>query len=147
MTKFFGIPGLRLGYAISSSSLAERLDAIGGPWRVNTLALVAGTAALKDADYIRRTVEETSLERLILSRLLEQFPHLRVYPSSVNYLLVEIMNDTSAAAIQEYMLQQRILIRNCASFVGLSERFFRVAVKSRADNQSLIDALEMVFSS
>ena len=147
MTKFFGIPGLRLGYAISNSTLAERLDAMGGPWRVNTLALVAGTAALQDADYIRCTVAETSLERQILSRRLEQFACLRVYPSSVNYLLVEITGATSAAELQRQLLQQHILIRDCAGFTGLSERFFRVAVKNRIDNQRLTDGLEVVFRS
>jgi len=147
MTKFFGIPGLRLGYAISNSTLAERLNAIGGPWRVNTLALVAGTAALQDEDYIQRTIADTSLERHILSRSLERFPCLRVYTSSVNYLLVEITRATTAKELQEHLLQQRLLIRDCSSFDGLSERFFRVAVKNRQDNQRLLDALEMVFSS
>ena len=63
MTKFFGIPGLRLGYALSGSTMAERLDAMGGPWSVNTMALAAGVAALQDSEHNKRTVEYIRQER------------------------------------------------------------------------------------
>lgn len=145
MTKFFGIPGLRLGYAIGNATLTGHLDAMGGPWSVNTLALVAGTAALQDIEHNRETLEFVRMERRNLFQKLEQFPQLRVYPSSVNYLLVEIKDGTTARELRERLLHQRILIRDCSSFMGLSERFFRVAVRSVEDNQRLLECLKRVF--
>ena len=142
MTKFFGIPGLRLGYALSSTALAERLAAMGGPWSVNTLALTAGVAALQDREHNLRTVEYIHQERKNLFERLSGFTQLKVYPSSANFLLVEIMGGMSARELRERLLQQRLLIRDCSNFTGLSPRFFRIAVRTTGENQRLVEALQ-----
>lgn len=145
MTKFFGIPGLRLGYAIGNSALTTRLGAIGGPWSVNTPALAAGSAALQDRKHNQRTLEFIRQERQDLFQKLEQFPQLRVYPSNVNYLLIEIKEGITAGELRERLLHQRILIRDCSSFMGLSERFFRVAIRTVDENRQLLECLKGVF--
>jgi threonine-phosphate decarboxylase len=141
MTKFFGIPGLRLGYAVSNVSLAERLDSMGGPWRVNSLALAAGAAALRDVRHNLESLEFIRQERRILSEGLAGFSQLRPYPSSVNYLLVEIAEGMTSRELRERLLPHRILIRDCASFTGLSERFFRIAVRTGDENRRLLECL------
>ncbi len=141
MTKFFGIPGLRLGYAVSNVALAERLDALGGPWSVNTLALAAGVAALHDVRHNRETLEYVRQERQVLFEALAQFPQLKVFPSSTNYLFGEIRGGMTSGELRERLLSQRILIRDCANFVGLSERFFRVAVRTGDENKRLVESL------
>jgi len=145
MTKFFGIPGLRLGYAVGQPDLIKRLDALGGPWSVNTLAQAAGRAALQDREYLQSTRDLIERERQDLVSKLEQFPEFKVYPSVVNYLLIEIKQGLTAGELGELLLQQRILIRDCSSFRGLSERFFRIAVRTHAENQHLLDCLRKVF--
>lgn len=145
MTKFFGIPGLRLGYAVGNANLTGHLDAMGGPWSVNTLALAAGTAALQDLEYNQQTQEFIRQERRCLFQKLEQFPQFRVYPSSVNYLLIEIKDGMTARELRDRLMPQRILIRDCSSFMGLSDRFFRVAVRSSEDNQRLLECLRKIF--
>lgn len=142
MTKFFGIPGLRLGYALSGSSMAERLDAMGGPWSVNTLALTAGVAALHDTEHNQQTVEYINQERSRFSERLSELERLRVYPSRVNFLLAEITGGMSARELRERLMQQRLLIRDCANFVGLTPQFFRVAVRTREENDRLVGALK-----
>lgn len=144
MTKFFGIPGLRLGYSISNTSLAESLKSMGGPWSVNTLAQVAGIAALQDADHNRRTIEFVGQERHKLHKDLEQFAHFKVYPSSANFLLVEILEGIGARELKEQLVHHRILIRDCSSFVGLNDRFFRIAVRSREENRRLLECLKKI---
>lgn len=144
MTKFFGIPGLRLGYAISTAPLAERLDSMGGPWSVNTLALAAGTAALEDVRHNQGSLEFISRERDRLFKMLEQFSQFRLYPSSANYLLVEITVGMSSGELKELLLPHGILIRDCSSFMGLSGQFFRVAIRSAEENGRLLESLEMV---
>jgi threonine-phosphate decarboxylase len=144
MTKFFGIPGLRLGYALSSSTLAERLDAMGGPWSVNTLALTAGVAALQDREHNQRTIEYILQERQRFFSRLSELKKLKLYPSSANFLLAEIVNGMSAMELRNRLLQQRILIRDCTNFRGLTPQFFRVAVRTTEENEQLMEALKMV---
>ena len=144
MTKFFGIPGLRLGYAIANAPLAERLDLPGGPWRVNTLALEAGVAALEDLQHNRQTLAFVEREREQLFSGLSRIPWLRPYPSTTNYLLVEITGGMTARQLKEQLLTQLILIRDCSNFEGLSDYFFRVAVRKNGENQRLLDCLEAV---
>ena len=145
MTKFFGIPGLRLGYTISNAALAERMDSIGGPWSVNTLAQVAGVAALQDRKHNQKTIEYIRQERRNLVESLEQFSQFKVYPSSANFLLIEIKDGTSAKRLKDQLLaHHRILIRDCSSFMGLSNRFFRIAVRTSEENQRLLECLREI---
>jgi threonine-phosphate decarboxylase len=142
MTKFFGIPGLRLGYAISNPEIADRLGSMGGPWNVNTLALAAGSAAVRDVEHSSNTLDFIRQERC---RLMEGFAglnRLRIYPSDVNYLLIEIKDGISSGELRDRLLSHRILIRDCADFPGLSSRFFRVAVRTGAENARLLECLE-----
>lgn len=141
MTKFFGIPGLRLGYAVSNASFAERLDSMGGPWRVNTLALAAGAAALRDVRHNRESLEFVRQGRRDLMEGLADFSQLKLYPASANYLLVEIGEGMTARELGERLIPHRILIRDCASFAGLSERFFRIAVRTGDENRRLLECL------
>lgn len=141
MTKFFAIPGLRLGYAICNGTLAERLDSMGGPWSVNTLALAAGVAALQDIQHNQATQEFIRQERRSLFENLARFQQLRLYPASANYLLVEIRDGMTARELKERLLPQKILIRDCASFMGLSEHFFRIAVRNADENRRLLECL------
>ena len=141
MTKFFGIPGLRLGYAIGNAALAERLDSMGGPWSVNSLALAAGAAALLDVKHNQESLEFIRQERRSLFEGLEQFPQFKLYPSSANYLLVEIKEGMTSRELKDRLLPHRILIRDCASFMGLSGRFFRIAVRTSDENKRLLECL------
>jgi threonine-phosphate decarboxylase len=141
MTKFFGIPGLRLGYAICNSTLAERLDSMGGPWSVNTMALAAGVAALQDVQHNQESLEFIRQERRVLFESLGCFPQLRLYPSNANYLLIEIKEGITSRELKERLLPQRILIRDCASFMGLSGKFFRIAIRTSDENKRLLESI------
>jgi len=144
MTKFYGIPGLRLGYAIAAPPLIERLSSMGGPWSVNTLAQVAGVTALRDSDYGKRSVENITRLRAGLEQGLSRFPQLSVYPSSANFLLVEINSSMTSTELKERLMEKMILIRDCSSFTGLSNRFFRVAVRTEEENFRLLECLKEI---
>ncbi len=142
MTKFFGFPGLRLGYAVASSALIARLQQLLPPWNVGALAQAAGLAALGDLEHIRRTREYVHAERERLAARLAALPGVTVYPGAANYLLLRITSGMTAAVLQEKLLAERILIRDCSNFTGLDERFFRVAVRTWEENERLLKSLK-----
>jgi threonine-phosphate decarboxylase len=141
MTKFYALPGLRLGYAIGSRKIISHLVAIREPWSVNIPAQAAGVASLADVDYADATRELIISEREYLNEELAAIPGLRPFPSSANYLLVGTDRMISAGELAKKLMKELILIRSCGNFAGLDDHFFRVAVRNRAENKRLIEAL------
>jgi threonine-phosphate decarboxylase len=142
-TKFFGIPGMRLGFLLGAPALVAQLSEAQEPWSVNTMAQAMGRACLADSEYISRTRALIKQEREFLFQRLTAQPELAPFPSLVNYLLVKLTGPgMSAADLREKMLAHRIVIRDASNFRGLDERFFRLAVRSRQENERLLQALE-----
>ena len=141
MTKFHALPGMRLGYAIANASLIARLALIREPWSVNTPAQAAGLASLADAGYAAATRKLVISGRAHLFAGLAAIQGLSPFPSAANYLLVEIAGGKPAGELAGQLLTKRILIRNCGNFAGLGNRFFRVAVRGREENDRLLAAL------
>jgi len=146
LTKFYALPGLRLGYAVAAAGIIERLAELIPPWSVGVLAQSAGVAALADDDYRARTLGLIAAEREFLGAALASLPALRPSPAAANYLLIELISGLSASTLRDRLFPQRILIRDCTNFPGLDHRFFRVAVRSRRENERLLVALAEVFA-
>ncbi|ANE46365.1 threonine-phosphate decarboxylase [Paenibacillus swuensis] len=144
MTKFYGIPGLRLGYAIAHRSVAERMRGKQVTWSVNALALLAGEGCLDPslAEFEQSTRALVHRERKRLVKAL-QAPDLgwTVWPSAANFLLVRLPEPWTAAELQSAMGLRGIMIRNCAMYEGLTPHDFRIAVRGPADNDRLLTAL------
>ncbi|MCC3439864.1 MAG: pyridoxal phosphate-dependent aminotransferase [Oscillatoriales cyanobacterium] len=140
LTKFYSLPGLRMGCAIAHPDILRRWQLLRDPWPVNALAAAAAAAMVRDAAFERQTWDWLPGARRELFEGLADLPGLRPMAGAANFLLVE--SSVSVAAIQKSLLQQhRILIRDCLSFPELGDRFFRVAVRDRADNLRLIAGL------
>lgn len=138
-TKLYAMAGVRLGYALcADKKFLERMRLAGQPWAVSSLAQAAGMAALQETDYVRRVWELTASERVWLLRQLSGLG-LRVIPGEANYLLFQ-----SPQPLVEPLERQGILLRNCGSYAGLDDTWCRIAVRTRMDNQRLIQALKEV---
>ncbi|HAZ46587.1 MAG TPA: threonine-phosphate decarboxylase [Cyanobacteria bacterium UBA11369] len=145
LTKFYSLPGLRLGYAIAHPNRLRQWQQWRDPWPVNVLAAAAAVAALQDKAFEQLSWDWLGAARPRLFQALAELPGLHPFPSAANFLLVK--SEQSSVLIQEKLLQQsRILIRDCVSFPELGDRFFRVAVRSQADNQRLIEGLAQILN-
>jgi threonine-phosphate decarboxylase len=145
MTKFFGIPGLRLGYLIAHGKTVESINKHKEPWSVNVLAQRVGEACLTDDSFYGNTRQFVSRERKYLYRQLNGITGLRVYDSSVNFLLLKIVKKIlSSTEIYHILARQGFLIRDCRSFRGMGTNFIRIAVKRRKQNQLLIKAIKKI---
>ena len=141
LSKFYALPGMRLGYAIGRAPTIARLAGLREPWSVNTPAQAAGLASLADGPYAAATRKLVASCRESLAAGLAAIPGLVPYPAAANYLLVEIRRGMPASELAGKLLEKLILIRCCGTFAGLDDRFFRVAVRKREENERLIAAL------
>ncbi|MEG4146882.1 threonine-phosphate decarboxylase [Microcoleus sp. Pol12B5] len=143
LTKFYSLPGLRLGCAIAHPDILRRWQLLRDPWPVNALAAAAAAAVVRDTVFEQQTWDWLPVARRELFEGLANLPGLQPIAGAANFLLVE--SSMSVSSIQKSLLERhRILIRDCLSFPELGDRFFRVAVRSRADNLRLIAGLAEV---
>ena len=132
-TKFYGMAGLRLGYAVSNDEkLLMRMQNAGPPWGVSSVAEAAGVAALNDERYEERLAELVRTEREFLRAGLSNLG-FRVLPGEANFLLFQADEELGPR------LQERgILLRSCANFRGLDATWYRTAVRTREENERLL---------
>ena len=148
LTKFYGFPGLRLGYLVANESTVNKLMQFKEPWTVNTFAQIAGQVAINDVEFASNTREYMSGEKAFLYEGLSKINGIRPFQPSVNFILVRIDNvEITSSEIQDLLVKDNIFIRDCSNFIGLSEKYFRVAVKTRDENQKLLRALKLVMDS
>lgn len=146
VTKFYGMPALRVGYAVSSPRLAACIVAQLPPWPVTTLAAGAAAEAIQDHEYARRTLVAAGDQRRWLSEALGA-TGITAYPSAANFLLLRLPSTAprSARLRARLITDHGVVVRDCRSFEGLSNgRFIRVAVRRRDENERLVHALRSV---
>jgi threonine-phosphate decarboxylase len=142
-TKIFGLTGLRIGYGIASEEIINILLNAKIPWNVNCLAQAAAIAALSDEEHLKKTRELIKGEKPFLMHELMQIKAFKVFPADANFILIDIrQSGYTAAQLKEKMLRDGILIRDCTSFRGLDEYYIRIAVKTRRENERLLETLK-----
>ncbi|AGF79484.1 adenosylcobyric acid synthase (glutamine-hydrolysing) [Desulfocapsa sulfexigens DSM 10523] len=147
LTKFYAIPGLRLGFGVFPEHIIKALQRIFPPWSVNCLAQAVGERAIMDHAYQEKSRKLCLQLRKDLHGDLESFPDLCVFPGSANYLLIKLHSSYTVPKLQEHLSKYNILIRDCANYQGLGPQFFRIAVRDKADNKALCSALSAFFPS
>jgi threonine-phosphate decarboxylase len=143
-TKFYGLPGLRVGYAVARLRVIERIKAHQPPWSVNMPAQRTAAAALRDVRHTRLSLRFMQRERARFSKELVALPGCSVFPSAANFILIELPDGHKAKAVVAALRRQGILIRDCSQVPGLNDRSVRVAVRTKADNDRLLQALATV---
>jgi len=141
LTKYYALPGLRLGYLLGETGKVAELAAYQEPWSINGPALNVALASLKDSSFATKTERWLERERKFLFERLTALEGLHPLASRTNFLLVKIeRSHGDALRLRSFLLQKNILIRACDTF-GLGVNYFRIAIKQRKDNQRLLAAL------
>jgi threonine-phosphate decarboxylase len=136
-TKFFAVPGLRLGCLVTSD--VERVRAFQPSWSVNAVAAAVGISAAKEAAFTEATLAEVALRRRQLFFALRELPGITPYPGAANFLLVQ-----GPRGMPERLARRGILVRGCEPFYGLGPGFFRIAVRRKEENDRLVRTLRDV---
>jgi len=147
MTKFFALPGLRLGYLVAQAETARLIGGMQTPWSVNGLAQAAGCFVLEPrfhVPYSQRVRDTIRKERQSMMKGIQSIGAFDVFPGQANYLLARIREPEkkgTAPSLQTWLGHRGILIRDCSMYEGLDRRHFRVAIKRREENEKLIGEL------
>lgn len=148
LTKFFALPGLRVGYGVMPPELVSCVERIRYPWSVNCLAQMACVASLEDTSYMRKSRELIARERDHLRNMLSLLPGVVPLPSVANFLLVDIKGTGLGSTRLAGLLARRgILVRDCSSFEGLGQGYIRVAVLTPKANRTLVKAMRAELAS
>ena len=148
-SKFFSTPGIRLGYGlISNEFIKEKINSNLDLWNINIFASTMGEIMFSDKGFIENTTNIILNQRDYMSNQLKTLKELKVYNTQGNFILCEIISkDLTANQLREKLIPKKIIIRDCSSFDGLDEYFFRVCILKPEQNQLLINELNTIFKS
>ncbi len=146
-SKIYGIPGLRLGFLVARPANLRKMTGQRKPWGVNRIAQIAGEYLLENGDdYVEEVVRFVETERPEFCRRLQEIENVRVVPGQCNFILCHLEGDMLAADLREKLLEKRIMVRNCVTFDGLDDRYFRMSLKSKEENTHCLDVLQNVLA-
>ena len=141
MTKCFGIPGLRLGFALGSGEILRELWDHRIPWSVNAIAQQVGAwFAKRGAAWQKEIAETVARERTFLSENLRQLGW-EVAPSAANFILCKLAAGSTNRPLLSRLLQRGFLLRDASNFYGLDDSWVRCAVRQHSENESLLKAI------
>lgn len=139
ITKSFALPGVRIGYCLSSdSALLTAMARSVQPWNVSVFAQEAVPAALLETDHLADSVRYIERERAYLTEALTGLG-FSVCPSDANFILFR-----GPERLDTALRAQGIAIRNCGNFPGLGPGWYRISVRIHDDNEILIRSIRQI---
>ncbi|MDO5027649.1 MAG: histidinol-phosphate transaminase [Bacillota bacterium] len=141
-TKFFGLPGIRLGYGVFDLNMIELLERKELPWSINSFANIAADYIF-DKDFIKESQDYIFKERERFFCELKKVRGIRVFKSNANYFLLEIL-DKSEKEIFDQLLARNILVRRCSNYKNLKGTFIRIAIKTESDNEIFLKGIKEI---
>ena len=140
-SKAFGLAGMRMGYAVVPEWIARVYMKVMTPFSMDVLSAAAGSAALEDRDYLKKSIETVKNGRVQLSRALGSL--CKVYPSDANFIMIDV-SPRSAKEVSESLLKKGIIIRDCTSFRGAGKSLIRISVGTEVQNEKVIEAFRKI---
>jgi len=142
LTKIWGLPGLRLGCLVGPSGEIAEISRWGDPWRVNSLAQEAGLYCLQQENYIGKTLKLIAEERAYLVKQIKATGAFAVFEAAANFLLIRGLDPKfEVERFQADLARMGLLVRRADNFPGLDQRYFRIAVRKRVENERLVEAI------
>jgi len=142
LTKFFGLAGIRAGFALSAPELIGRLRAVQEPWSCNALAQRLSIAALQDTTFQHKSRSWFKEESNHFYQLLSQVPEIKVFSSLANFFLIKLWDREREKVFLNFIKYRGIYLREMDDMAGLTRDYFRVALKGRDENLFLITTLK-----
>lgn len=139
MSKAWGLAGLRIGYAFVPDLIYKEYMKVATPFALSRISIAAALAALGDEEHYHRSVRVVKEER---QYLLTHLP-FRTFPSDANFILIDTSPLASKHVVEECM-KRGVILRDCASFRNMGDRYVRITIGTHEQNLRLIEALRSV---
>ena len=141
LTKFYCLPGLRLGGIMGHEDVISRLKKAKEPWTINGIADSVAPLLLECEDYERTTRTTIRHERERFFTSLERMDGIAPFVSSADFLLCQWTKTGNLDDLTRHLLINGVYVRDCRNFSGLEENFFRVGLRMPEENDHLISLL------
>ena len=141
LTKFFSIPGLRIGYIAGNKNLIQKINKFQPPWSVNSIGSEVAKNILEDYEYIKRSKIYIKKERERFLNELTKIGFIKPFNTSANFVLCKLDNKLTSSELFDKLVKKGIIIRDCSNFRGLNNKFIRLAIRRREENDKLIKIL------
>ncbi len=145
LTKIFAIPGLRLGVLAADESIIKKINNIQPPWQLNYFAQLTAINIFRFENFRKSSLKKLFVEKQKLISELEKNKNLKVFNSEANFILCKIKNRKTVEELQEFLIPQNIMLRNCSNYKGLNNFFFRISVRKSKENKLLTNSLKEFF--
>ncbi len=137
-SKFFGLAGMRIGYALADESIAGGIEKIRNPFSISYLGYISAIEAIRSVDYYRKVADMIISEREKLRQQLER--KFYVYPSRANFLLVK----HTEPELVNRLMEKGVLVRDVTGLEGLHGHHFRVSVGKPEENSLFLEVVEEI---
>ncbi|MGL5353593.1 MAG: aminotransferase class I/II-fold pyridoxal phosphate-dependent enzyme, partial [Clostridium sp.] len=115
------------------------INSVTVPWSINTVACFGTIKALKEENYIKESIIYVEKEKEYLYSHLREIENIKVFKPSVNFIMFKISKPID---LKKRILEENIIIRSCNNYEGLDNRFYRIAVRTRSENEKIITSLK-----
>ncbi|WP_443863890.1 pyridoxal phosphate-dependent aminotransferase [Fusobacterium ulcerans] len=146
LTKFFAVPGVRLGYGITyDEEIMKKMEKYKEPWSVNSFADIAGKIMLWDKEYIEATENWIEEEKKWFYEESCKIENIKTFKTNVNFILVKLLKKNSSV-VRDEMIEKGVVVRDASNFMFLNEQYIRLAIKNRENNIKVLQALKEVMA-
>ncbi|MBW1698271.1 MAG: pyridoxal phosphate-dependent class II aminotransferase [Deltaproteobacteria bacterium] len=148
LSKIFRIPGLRIGFVVAAADMVQKIERYALPWTVNSLAQIAIEYLMSNRaeidGFMRQTRDFLAAERRRFLKLVDHVSNIKWFPTTTSFMLAKLTGHHTSEHIYDYFVKNRILIRDCSNFEGLSNRFIRISLRSADINRKAARLLSAV---
>ena len=145
-SKFFALPGIRLGYALSSNEeLLKYFKEKEILWQINSVAEICGKVMFSDEKYIDEVYEFIKSRRDYFYKEISKIKNLKTFESYGNFILVKILKGIDAGKLRQKLMEKGLVIRNCENFKNLDNSYFRFCILDDDANEKLLKNLKIIY--